>query len=121
MSLSVSPEVEARIVAQANAEGISVDEYLQDLVSTNEEFVTAMRRLNASFDPLSREAAPTKITRGLEELARGEYADGEWTLVTPSAVLLQVPRGGNGESDLPPQVRRQEVTGGRPRRRPARL
>ena len=69
--------MEARIIAQASAEGVSVDEYLQDLVSTSEEFVTAMRRLDASFDPLPREAVSAKITRGLEELARGEYVDGE--------------------------------------------
>lgn len=77
MSLNMSPEVEARIVAKAQEAGVSVDDYLEQLVSGYEEISLAVSKAEASARPLSGEDAQAKIERGLAQLERGEYVDGE--------------------------------------------
>lgn len=54
MSLNVSPEVETRIVAKAQEAGVSVDDYLEQVLSENEEFAASVRELEAGTKLLSR-------------------------------------------------------------------
>ena len=77
MSLNVSPEVEARIVANAREAGVPVDDYLEQVLGENEEFATHARHAEAASTPLTREEVQAKIKRGLEQLERGDCADGE--------------------------------------------
>ena len=77
MSPNVSPEVEARIVAKAQEAGVSVDEYLEQVVGENEEFAARVRELDASTTPLSREEIQARLDRGVAQLERGDYVDGE--------------------------------------------
>ncbi|MEX2263639.1 MAG: hypothetical protein WD696_16910 [Bryobacteraceae bacterium] len=77
MSLNVSPEVEARIVAKAQEAGVSVDDYLEQVVGENEEFGAKVRELEANTKALSREEIQGKLDRGVAQLERGDYVDGE--------------------------------------------
>jgi|SRR5215470_14391340 hypothetical protein len=77
MSLAVSPEVEAHIVALARQAGLSVEEYLERLIAETQEVAAAMRSLTGSAGLLSAEEIRSKIERGLAQLDRGEYVDGE--------------------------------------------
>jgi predicted transcriptional regulator len=77
MSLDISPEIEARIITKAQESGLSIDDYLEQVVGENEQFEIAVRKLEASAEPLSPEDAKAKIDRGLAQLERGEYVDGE--------------------------------------------
>jgi hypothetical protein len=49
----------------------------EQVVGENEQFEAAVRKLEASAEPLSPEDAKPKIDRGLAQLERGEYVDGE--------------------------------------------
>jgi hypothetical protein len=77
MSLDISPEIEARIVARAQEAGLSIDDYLEHVVFQNEQFDAAISKLEANAKPLSPEEVKTKLDRGLAQLDRGEYVDGE--------------------------------------------
>jgi predicted transcriptional regulator len=77
MSLAISPEVEAHIVALAREAGLSVEEYLERLITENRELAAAMRGLMGSAELLPPEEVRLKIERGLAQLERGEYVDGE--------------------------------------------
>jgi hypothetical protein len=68
MSLDISPEIEARIIAKGEQAGLSIDDYLEQVVCETEQFEAG---------PLSPEDAKAKIDRGLVQLERGEYVDGE--------------------------------------------
>jgi hypothetical protein len=77
VSLDISPEIEARIVAKAQEAGLSIDDYLEHIVNENEQFETAVRKLEASAGRLSQQEANAKMDRGLAQIERGEYVDGE--------------------------------------------
>ena len=77
MSLDISPEIEARIIAKAQQAGLSIDDYLEQVVGENEQLEAAVRKIEASAGPLAPEDAKAKIDRGLAQLERGECADGE--------------------------------------------
>jgi hypothetical protein len=77
MSLNVSPKIEARIVAKAQEAGISVDDYLEQVVGENEEFAARVRELEANTKPLSGEEIQAKLDRGIAQFERGDYVDGE--------------------------------------------
>jgi predicted transcriptional regulator len=77
MSLDISPEIEARIIAKAQEAALSIDDYLEQVVCENEQFEAAVRKLEASAARWSSEEAEAKIDRGLTQLERGEHVDGE--------------------------------------------
>ena len=77
MSLNVSAEVEARIQTNAQQAGVSIEDYLEQVLGESEEFAANVRRLEASHRPLSTEEIERKISRGLAQLDRGEYTSGE--------------------------------------------
>jgi len=77
MSLDISPEIEARILAGAKEVGLSIDDYLEQVVYEKEQFDAAIGKLEANAKPLSPEEVKAKIDRGLTQLERGEYVDGE--------------------------------------------
>jgi hypothetical protein len=77
MSLDTSPKIEARIIAKAQEAGLSIDDYLEHLLSENEQFETAVRKLEESAGRLSPQEAKAKMDRGLGQIERGEYVDGE--------------------------------------------
>jgi hypothetical protein len=77
MSLNISAEVEARILGNAEQAGISIEDYLDQVLGESEEFAADVRRLEATRTSPSREEIQGKISRGLAQLDRGEYASGE--------------------------------------------
>jgi predicted transcriptional regulator len=77
MSLDISPEIEARILARAKEAGLSIDDYLEQVVNENEQFDAIINKIEAKTKPLSPEQVKAKIDRGLAQLERGEYVDGE--------------------------------------------
>jgi predicted transcriptional regulator len=77
MSLNVSPEVEAHVLAQAEQAGLSVDDYLENLVSQDEQLIAAVRSVESKSELPPRDELRAKLDRGLAEMKRGEYVDGE--------------------------------------------
>jgi hypothetical protein len=77
MSLNVSPEVEAHVLAQARQAGLSVDDYLEALVSEKEHLIAVVTSVEAKSEPLSPDEVRVKLDRGMAQLKRGEYVDGE--------------------------------------------
>lgn len=77
MSLNVSAEVEARILGNAHHAGVSIEDYLAQVLGESEQFAADVRRLEAAGRAPSGEEIQEKIIRGLAQLDRGEYASGE--------------------------------------------
>jgi hypothetical protein len=77
VSLDISPKIEARIIAKAQEAGLSIDDCLEHVVGENEQFEAAVRKLEVSAGRLSPEEAKAKMDRGLAQIERGEYVDGE--------------------------------------------
>ena len=77
MTLNVSAEVEARIVAGAREAGVTVEDYLEYLVRENDAVGNVLAELTGSAGTLSLEDTQSKIRRGVAQLERGEYVDGE--------------------------------------------
>jgi|HubBroStandDraft_6_1064221.scaffolds.fasta_scaffold382220_2 hypothetical protein len=77
MSLDVSPEIEARIIAKAQEAGLSIDDYLEHVVCETEQFEAAVRKLEESAGRLSPQEAKAKMERGLAQIERSEFVDGE--------------------------------------------
>jgi len=77
MSLNVSAEVEARILANAQQAGVSIEDYLDQVLGESEEVAAVVRRSEASQQSLSLEEIQGKISRGLAQLDRGEHTNGE--------------------------------------------
>jgi len=77
MSLDISPDIEAHILAQAQRAGLSVEDYLENLLSESETFAADVGRGEAKSEPPSKEEVRVKIDRGLAQMKRGEYVDGE--------------------------------------------
>jgi predicted transcriptional regulator len=77
MSLNISAEVEARILGNAEQAGVSIEDYLDQVLGESEEFAAEVRRLEATCTSPSREEIQGKISRGLAQLDRGECASGE--------------------------------------------
>ncbi len=84
MSIDISSKNEARLKATAQAEGVSVDAYVERLMNDREELAAIVARASARTPPLSPEEARGKIERGFLQSERGEVIDGE----TFSAALL---------------------------------
>jgi predicted transcriptional regulator len=77
MSIHLSPQIQARLVARAKAEGLSVDALIERLIEEREEFAATLERAEAHFVPFSREDIQVKIERGFAQSERGEVVDGE--------------------------------------------
>jgi predicted transcriptional regulator len=77
VSLNVSAETEARIVAGAREAGVSVEDYLAYLVRENHAVGNVLAELTGNVKALDLEDAQSKIRRGVAQLERGEFVDGE--------------------------------------------
>jgi hypothetical protein len=77
VTLNVSAEVEARIVAGAREAGITVEDYLEYLVRENDAVGNVLAELTGNAGTLALEDTQSKIQRGVAQLERGEYVDGE--------------------------------------------
>lgn len=84
MSIDISDKNEARLVATAEAEGVSVDAYLERLMNERDELAEIVEMAASRVTPLSLEETRAKIERGFLQSERGEVVDGE----TFSAGLL---------------------------------
>jgi hypothetical protein len=77
MSLNVSSQTEARILARAQEVGVSIDEYLEQLVSENEELAAKVRELENTTELLSHSEVQAKLDRGIAQLQTGDCVAGE--------------------------------------------
>lgn len=77
MSLDISRKNEARLIATARAEGVSVDACLERLMNDREEIGAIVERVAAWIGPPSLEETHAKIERGFLQSERGEVVDGE--------------------------------------------
>lgn len=77
MSIAISQKDEARPIATARAEGVSVDDYVERLMNEREELAAIVERAAARIASLSLEETPAKIERGFLQSERGEVVDGE--------------------------------------------
>ena len=84
MSIDISRENEARLIATAQAEGVSIDAYVERLMNQREEVAAIVDQAAARVVRLSDEETRTKIERGFLQSERDEVVDGE----TFSAGLL---------------------------------
>ena len=84
MSIDISSKNEARLKATAEAEGVSVDAYVERLLDEREQVAAVVTRSAERMPNLSREEASAKIERGFLQSERGEVVDGE----TFSSALL---------------------------------
>lgn len=73
MSLDISADTETRLLAAANAEGISVDTLVQLMIDEREDVAAICRRSLG----LPLEEIRAKIERGYAQSERGEFVDGE--------------------------------------------
>jgi hypothetical protein len=77
MSIDISPNTQARLLATAQAEGMSIDAFLERLIDEREELTAAIERTDAHFAPLSEEEIRDKIERGFQQSEHGELVDGD--------------------------------------------
>src|SRR5712691_4591734 len=77
MSIDISRKNAARLKATAQAEGVSVDAYVERLMNEREELVAIVARTAAGMPSLSAETALGKIERGFLQSERGEVVYGE--------------------------------------------
>jgi len=77
MSIDISSKNEARLKATAQAEGISIDAYVERLLDKQEELAAIVSRSAERMPNLSKEEASAKIERGFLQSERGEVVDGE--------------------------------------------
>ena len=77
MSVHISCENETRLIAMAQAKGISVDEYLEHLMNEREELANIIERAATRVKKSSHEEMRAKIDRGFAQSESGEVVDGE--------------------------------------------
>jgi hypothetical protein len=77
MSIDISSRNEARLKATAEAEGVSVDAYVERLLDEREQLAAVVTRSAERMPNLSSEEARAKIERGFLQSERGEVVDGE--------------------------------------------
>jgi hypothetical protein len=87
MSIDISSKNETRLKATAEAEGISVDAYVERLMNEREELAAIVARADERMTAISPEEAGAKIERGFLQSERGEVVDGE---VFSSALLTEL-------------------------------
>jgi len=64
MSIDISSKNEARLKATAQAEGVSVDAYIERLLEEREELAAIVTRSAERMPNLSKQEASAKIERG---------------------------------------------------------
>jgi hypothetical protein len=84
MSVEISQKNEVRLIATAQAEGVSVDTFLELLMNEREQLMSIVERAAARVIPPSYDEMHAKIERGFLQSENGEVVDGE----TFSAKLL---------------------------------
>ncbi len=77
MSIDISPETEARLMATAHAEGMSVDGLLARLIDEREQLAAIIEQMDAHLAPMSEREVRAKIERGFLQSERGEVLDGD--------------------------------------------
>ncbi len=77
MSIEISIKNEARLKATAQAEGVSVDAYVERLLNEREELAAIVTRAAERMPTDSPEEERAKIERGFSQSERGEVVDGE--------------------------------------------
>jgi hypothetical protein len=77
MSIDISSKNEARLRATAQAEGVSVDAYVEGLMNEREELSAIVTRATARMPAVSPDEDRDKIERGFLQSERGEVVDGE--------------------------------------------
>ena len=87
MRLDISSKNEARLKATAQAEGVSVDAYIERLLDEQQELAVIVTRSAERMPNLSEENASAKIERGFLQSERGEVVDGETFAATLLAEL----------------------------------
>ena len=87
MSIDISSRNEARLKATPEAEGVSVDAYVERLLDQREELAAIVTRSTERMPNLSGEDASAKIERGFLQSERGEVVDGETFAATLLAEL----------------------------------
>jgi hypothetical protein len=75
--LEIPRETEARVLARARLEGVSVDILVGQLIEEREQLAATVERAEAHAEPFSREQAQATIERGFVRSERGEVSDGE--------------------------------------------
>ena len=83
MSIDISSKNEARLKATAQAEGVSVDAYIERLLEEREELAAIVTRSAERMPNLSKQEASAKIERGF--LTRTLGASSTQTLCSSSA------------------------------------
>ncbi|HXB67935.1 MAG TPA: hypothetical protein VNY05_06815 [Candidatus Acidoferrales bacterium] len=84
MGIDLSDKNGARLIATAQAKGISVDAYVERLMNERDEVADIVEQAASRVTALSPEETCAKIERGFLQSERGEAVDGE----TFSAGLL---------------------------------
>ena len=77
MSIDISSENEARLKATAQAEGVSIDAYVERLLDERDEFAAIVDGASARLPRLSGEETRGRIERGFLQSERGEVVDGD--------------------------------------------
>lgn len=57
MALDLSPETEAQIIAEAEASGLTVDQFLRELLAQTEDDPELIAAMEEGFGPLRRGAS----------------------------------------------------------------
>jgi hypothetical protein len=77
MSIDISPDVQSRLLASAQAEGVSLDAFLERLINERDELTAIMEQSHARCEPLSQDDIQNKIERGFVQSERGDVVDGD--------------------------------------------
>ena len=76
MGIDITRKNEDRLRAIAEAEGVSVDDYVERLMDEREEIAAIVKRASARLT-LSPDDARAKIERGFLQADQGDVVDGE--------------------------------------------
>jgi hypothetical protein len=77
MSIEISSKNEARLKATAQAEGVTIDTYVETLLNEREELAAIVERASAHLPRHSHDETRSMIERGFLQSERGEVVDGE--------------------------------------------
>ncbi len=77
MSIDISQNLQSRLMASAQAEGVSLDVFLERLINERDELTAIIEQTEARCESLSQEDIEDKIERGFVQSERGEVVDGD--------------------------------------------
>jgi antitoxin component of RelBE/YafQ-DinJ toxin-antitoxin module len=75
--MEVSPDLQLRLKASAQAEGLPVDVFLRRLIDEHDQLAALVEKTQVQSEHASREAIAAKLERGLLQSDRGEVVDGD--------------------------------------------